>query len=86
MEAIARGTGLVAYGLEEVQRALNYGAVEQLLITDTFLRKYEGADGLIERAKGMRGEVVIVSTEHEAGERLQALGGIGALLRFRIGI
>ncbi len=85
MEAIARGTGLVAYGLEEVQRALDYGAVEQLLITDTFLRKYEGADGLIERAKGMRGEVVIVSTEHEAGERLQALGGIGALLRFRIG-
>jgi protein pelota len=28
------------------------------------------------------GEVVVVSTEHEAGAKLVALGGIAALLRF----
>ncbi len=31
-----------------------------------------------------RGEVVVVSSEHEGGEKLKALGGLAALLRFRV--
>ncbi|MCK4434887.1 hypothetical protein KAU92_05300, partial [Candidatus Bathyarchaeota archaeon] len=30
------------------------------------------------------GKIMIVSTEHEAGEKLTALGGIAALLRYSI--
>jgi protein pelota len=33
-------------------------------------------------AKG--GKVVVVSAEHEAGEKLLALGGIAALLRYPV--
>ena len=85
LEEISKSNGLAAYGLDEVKKAMEYGAVENLLISDEFLRKYEGSDRLIESVKGKKGEAVIVSMEHEAGERLQKIGGIAAILRFPIG-
>jgi len=75
---------LATYGLEEVRKALEYGAVEKLLISDAFLRGSNASDELIEKTKKTKGEVIIISTEHEAGERLQGIGGIAALLRFRV--
>jgi protein pelota len=33
-------------------------------------------------AERRRGSITVISTEHEAGEKLSALGGIAALLRF----
>jgi protein pelota len=84
LEEISKSTGLAAYGLDEVKKALKFGAVEHLLISDEFLRKYEGSDRLIEDTRKKRGEAVIISMEHDAGERLQKLGGIGAILRFPI--
>lgn len=83
-EEIGKSTGLAAYGMEEVKKALDYGAVEKLLVTEVFLRKSEEAEKLIERAKHARGEAVIVSAEHEVGEKLEGIGGIAALLRFRV--
>ena len=32
----------------------------------------------------MGGEVTIISSEHEGGEQLQALGGVAAVLRYPI--
>ncbi len=83
-EEIGRGTMLAAYGMDDVRNALELGAVEKLLISDRFLRKCSSADKFIEKTRAMRGEPVIVSTEHEAGERLESIGGIAAILRFRI--
>ncbi len=83
-EEIGKGSGLAAYGLQEVKKALEYGAVDKLLVSDVFLRKSEEAERLIERARQARGEAVIVSAEHEAGERLEGIGSIAALLRFRV--
>jgi stalled ribosome rescue protein Dom34 len=39
---------------------------------------------LIDKAEGMRATVVVLSSEFEPGERLAALGGIAALLRYRM--
>lgn len=83
------------YGKEEVRRALEYGAVETLLVSDEKLMKsrIEGAeeereaeeiDRMLEEAERKRGEVVVFSTEFEPGKRLNALGGIAAILRFGI--
>ena len=84
-ERIARASPLVAYGMEEVKKALSYGAVEHLLVTDIFVRQKKGeCDKLIEKAERLRSKVIIVSTEHEAGEKLQSIGGIAALLRFEV--
>jgi protein pelota len=81
---IGKDSHLAAYGPAEVERTLGMGAVETLLLTDRFLRKDPTSDRFIEKAKRTQGRVVIVSTDHEGGERLEAIGGIAALLRFRL--
>ena len=86
LENIAKNNGLVAYGLKEVEEAVNYGAVETLLVLDELLKgeHREKVEELMDAVRYSRGEVVIVSSEHEGGEKLKALGGLAALLRFRV--
>ncbi len=77
----------VAYGLEEVKKAYDYGAIEVLLIADEFLREQRekwNIDEFMRNVEAMKGKVVIMSTEFEPGQRLMSLGGIAALLRFSI--
>ncbi|MEW5937468.1 MAG: mRNA surveillance protein pelota [Candidatus Thermoplasmatota archaeon] len=81
MEEISRD-GLAAYGPEAVRQALGAGAVETLLATDKVLRS-SSADEMLRLAEETRAKVIFVSTVHEAGKRLEALGGWGALLRYR---
>ena len=76
--------GAVAYGRKEVQDAIGYGAAEQVLIADTLLRDPE-CMALIEQAEAMRAIIVVLSSAFEPGERLAALGGIAALLRYKTG-
>ncbi len=75
--------GAVAYGLREVHDAVESGAVDQVLVADTLLRNKEIVD-LIQKAESMRSTIVVLSSEFEPGERLIALGGIAALLRYRL--
>ncbi|WP_286878780.1 mRNA surveillance protein pelota [Methanoculleus sp. UBA413] len=76
--------GAVAYGINEVRRAIAYGAAETVLVSDILLRNEE-VTGLIEQAEYVGASVVVMSTEFEPGERLEALGGAAALLRYTIG-
>ncbi len=80
----------VTYGLDEVERASRYGAVERLLLADVTLReasdeKRRSLEEIIREVEEKGGEVTIVSAEHEAGAELLSLGGIAALLRFPLG-
>jgi protein pelota len=75
--------GAVAYGIKEVEEAIGYGAVEQVLVADTLLRDAQVMH-LIDDAEAMRAMIVVLSSEFEPGERLVALGGIAALLRYRL--
>ena len=75
--------GAVAYGLREVREAIGYGAAEQVLIADTLLRDKEVMH-LIDDAETQRATIIVLSSEFEPGERLVALGGIAALLRYRL--
>ncbi|MFW9848079.1 MAG: mRNA surveillance protein pelota [Candidatus Thorarchaeota archaeon] len=89
IEHIAKDDGLGAYGPAEVQKAVQYGAVEDLLITDKRLREGDDdyrrrMDQLIRDTEKARGNFHIVSTEHPAGDQLQSIGGIAAVLRFKI--
>ncbi|MDF2957837.1 MAG: Stalled ribosome rescue protein Dom34 [Candidatus Alkanophagales archaeon MCA70_species_1] len=85
MEEISK-EGLAAYGDAAVKAALSYGAVNKLLVCDERLRDAdkESVETLLKEAERQGGEVVIFSTEFEPGEMLKALGGIAALLRFKI--
>ncbi len=89
IEHISKDDGLGAYGDEEVSRAVQYGAIEELLITDKKLREGDERarrwmDSLIRDTEKTRGMFHIVSTDHPAGDQLQRLGGIAAILRYRI--
>lgn len=80
---------MVSYGLIGVEEAINYGAVELLLIADKMLREAEDAkrlemEKLMRRVEKMGGKIMIINTSHEAGIQLMSLGQIAALLRFQL--
>jgi protein pelota len=89
MKRLGKGEGKIAYGLTEVEAAVGLGAAEKLVVADSMLRE-AGDKQRLQLEKLMRdierrnGEVMVVSTENEAGSKLTALGGIAALLRFAI--
>ncbi len=82
LEEIAKD-GLFAYGSAEVASAVGSGAVETLLVTDTRVRDLS-VEQLMRTVESARGRVAIVSSHHEAGAKLESLGGLGAILRFPI--
>ncbi|MBS7656757.1 MAG: mRNA surveillance protein pelota [Candidatus Bathyarchaeia archaeon] len=89
LERLGKEQATATYGLTEVVKANNIGAVDQLLLTDRKLREASDEErrvleSLMREVEDKRGKVVIISTEHEAGTKLSSLGGIAALLRFPI--
>ncbi|MFA4855834.1 MAG: mRNA surveillance protein pelota [archaeon] len=82
---LGKGTGLAEYGLKEVQQAVEAGAVKQLLVSDAFFLENRGeSEKIMQEAEKMGAEVHLVNGEHEAGKQLGGLGGVAALLRYRI--
>jgi len=96
-ERIASGAK-AAYGPEEVAKAAEYGAVEHLLVVDERLRTERGAtpadasggdweqdvDEILRTVEQQGGDVTVFSSEFQPGQQLSNLGGIAALLRYRI--
>ncbi len=80
-------SGKAAYGFADVRNALDFGAVETLLIADETLREGRekgNIDRLLLEVEQAQGKVVVFSTAFEPGEKLNKLGGIAALLRFKV--
>jgi len=88
MDAIGKG-GAVVYGVADVENAALAGAVATLLVSESLLRRareelfYERIDGVLRAVDAAKGEIVIIGP-HDAGKRLDGLGGIAALLRYRL--
>jgi protein pelota len=91
MDGIAEGTK-VAYGVEEVAEAAEFGAIDHLLVLDSRLRDERQGRGdwdvdvndVIETTEQKGGEVTVFSVEFAPGQQLKNLGGIAALLRYRL--
>ena len=89
MKRLGKSETTITYGLAEVENAVQMSAVEKLIIADTMIRDSEEEprlhlEALMRAVERRRGSVAVVSTEHEAGAKLLALGGIVALLRFPV--
>lgn len=80
LASLARGEP-VAYGEEEVKRAVSLGAAERVLVTTGRVRAHQS---LLEQAEKMGATVSTISEVHEGGEKLAALGGLAAFLRYPI--
>ena len=71
----------VAYGFDEVEQAIIQGAAEQVLVATSNVRECEA---ILAQAEKIGATVSIISDVHEAGEKLVALGGLAAFLRYQI--
>ncbi len=63
--------------------AAEQGAVETLMVSGELVRKPE-MDDLMRLVSDSRGRVVVFSSEFEPGKRLEALGGVAAITRYKI--
>jgi len=82
---------LVAYTLDHVEKAVEMGAVEELLVLDELLHNPDPevrkrVEELLRRADETRAKIHFVSLETPAGLRLKSYGGIAAILRYPIGL
>jgi len=75
--------GLFAYGDASVKAAVEAGAVSVLLVLDTKVRT-PSVDQLLRTVENTKGEFHIISSMHEAGRRLESLGGVAAILRYKL--
>ncbi len=87
LKRLGKGETNVTYGLKEVEKAADLGAVEKLVLADTMLREATDAERLhieeiMKKVEQKGGRIMVASTEHEAGAKLLALGGLAAILRF----
>ena len=80
---IAKNSSKVAYGEKETLRAIDLGAVSQLLILDTKVGDNNIGEAM-DMVENMKGDVMVVSSEHEGGKQLESLGGMAAILRYQI--
>ena len=82
--------GAVAYGEQALVRAMSEGAIETLLIAIDLLRDEETQldDKLlrdwVQGLDAIGGQLIQCSTDHDAGEQLLGLGGVVALLRYKM--
>ncbi len=76
--------GLAAYGKKEVDDAVSSGNVKSILITGAFIGKNrKKGEELMRAADAVSGDVAIINSENEAGQKLDSLGGVAVLLRYK---
>ena len=75
--------GLATYGIHEVQKSVQAGAVETLLISEAKFRTDEGRK-LIDVAHNYATKVHIVSADTDPGRIVSSFGGYCAILRYRV--
>lgn len=82
--------GAAAYGTEETENAVNAGAAKTLLITDGLIQKlrqeekFERINMIMKVADRSGAGISIISSDHDGGKKLDGLGGIAAILRYRM--
>ncbi|MBD3155885.1 MAG: mRNA surveillance protein Pelota, partial [Candidatus Aenigmarchaeota archaeon] len=74
---------LGVYGFEEVKKADDLGAVKITLVSDKKIRDKK-VEKLLNSIEEKGGKIEIISTSHESGEQFDRMGGLGAVLRFKL--
>lgn len=81
---------LGVYGLDEVGEKVMMSAVSTLLLTDSFIQKKREANeyGKIEQimraVERANGKVHLITADHDGGKKLDGLGGIGGILKYKV--
>ncbi|EMR72603.1 putative translation factor protein [Eutypa lata UCREL1] len=92
-DRLRKDDGRAWYGVAPVEKAVREGAVGRgggvLLVNNSLFRSQDIATrrryvALVDRVKEDGGEARILSSDHESGQRLDALGSIAAILTYPI--
>ena len=81
LETLAKDSEKAAYGAADVKKALDYGAVETLLMSESF----DHTDTFLELADKTGAKVFFLSEEMKEGAQIRDLGKVAAILRFGVG-
>jgi len=81
-EKLATDPDMVAYGTEEVTRALNMGAIDTILISESIPE--ETIEDFEIKANELGSSLEIISTETREGVQLRDIGKIAAILRYKL--
>lgn len=81
-EMLGEKPDLAYYKEKDIRKALQYGAVETLIVSKAYDKKT--SKELIKMAEDIGSNIEIVSTETTEGEQFNNLSGIGAILRYKI--
>jgi len=82
--------GQAVYGIIETENAAHAGAVRDLLVTDSLIQKsrqeniYGRIEHIMKASESSKGSITIISSEHDGGKELNGLGGIAAILRYKL--
>ncbi|HLC74413.1 MAG TPA: peptide chain release factor aRF-1 [Candidatus Nanoarchaeia archaeon] len=83
LQTLAKNPGKVTYGKDEVLRAVQMGAVDVLILSESLDDKT--IDMFTAEAEKMKSTVQMISTAASEGVQLKELGGVAAMLRYEIG-
>ena len=81
---------LAAYGINEVEKCAQAGAIEILLVTDNLIKKtrqeniFNKLEKIMQMVDNSKGKIIIISSEHQGGKKLDGLSGIGGILRYKL--
>ncbi len=81
-ETLGENPELATLKEKDTKKALEYGAVEILFLSKSTDKKI--AKELKKMAENISSKIEIISTETEEGEQFYNLGGIGAILRYKL--
>lgn len=82
-ETLGHNPDKAAYKEPEIRKAIQYGAVETLLLSRALDRQL--LNELKKLAEGINSKIEIISTDTEEGKQFFNLSGMGAILRFNVG-
>ncbi|MEM5803777.1 MAG: mRNA surveillance protein pelota [Candidatus Aenigmatarchaeota archaeon] len=80
---LKKGDGFVVLGIDNTFQANELGAIEKLLVSEDKI-KDKKIENLALDVESKAGKVQIISTIHDLGQQFNNIGGIGAILRFKL--
>ncbi|HYD03421.1 MAG TPA: peptide chain release factor aRF-1 [Alphaproteobacteria bacterium] len=81
-DTLGKHPGKASYGKDEVMQNIKYGAVDQLLLSESL--SDQDIDLFTQEAEAMGSTVNLISTETREGVQLKELGKIAAILRYEV--
>ncbi len=81
------GSELAALGPDEVAKAMDAGACDEVVVLEKLLTENgpsrDAIGKILDSAEGLRTKITFVTSRSESGKKLDGLGGIAAVLRYR---